>query len=86
MVILASHLVFRTRHEQTELTVRAPFFPFLQIAGLLLLGAVVVTMGLDPAWNLSWIVGVPWLVLITAAYFVWKTARRSDRRTSKEER
>ena len=55
---------------------RAPFFPFLQIAGLLLLGALVITMGLDPAWNLSWIVGVPWLVLITAVYFVWKMRRK----------
>jgi heme/copper-type cytochrome/quinol oxidase subunit 2 len=33
-------------------------------------------MGLDPAWNLSWIVGVPWLVLITAVYFVWKMRRK----------
>jgi L-asparagine transporter-like permease len=76
MVILASHLVFRLRHQHLALTVRAPFFPFLQIAGLLLLGAVVVTMGLDPAWNLSWIVGVPWLVLITVVYFVWKMRRK----------
>jgi AAT family amino acid transporter len=75
MVILASHLVFRRRHPHPASTVRAPFFPYLQILGLLLLGAVVVTMGLDPAWNLSWIVGVPWLVLITAIYFVWKARR-----------
>lgn len=76
MIILASHMVFRSRHKQMALTVRAPFFPFLQIAGLLLLGALVITMGLDPAWNLSWIVGVPWLVLITAVYFVWKMRRK----------
>ena len=76
MVILASHLVFRRRHSHQAASVRAPFFPFLQILGLVLLGAVVVTMGLDPAWNLSWIVGVPWLLLITAIYFVWKVRRR----------
>ena len=76
MVILASHLVFRSRHEDRNLTVRAPFFPFLQITGLVLLGAIVVTMGLDPAWNLSWIVGVPWLLLISAVYFVWKAWRK----------
>jgi amino acid transporter, AAT family len=76
MVILASHLVFRRRHPQLASTVRAPFFPYLQILGLLLLGAVVITMGLDPAWNLSWIVGVPWLVLITVIYLIWKTRRR----------
>jgi AAT family amino acid transporter len=33
---------------------------------------VLVTMGLDKDWWLSWIVGVPWLVLLTGAYFVWK--------------
>jgi len=78
MVILASHLVFRYRHAHLPSTVRAPFFPYLQIIGLCLLGAIVITMGLDPAWNLSWIVGVPWLLLITGIYFVWK-ARRGRR-------
>ena len=49
-----------------------PFFPVLQIAGLVLLGAILVTMGLDTEfWDISWIVGVPWLVLISLAYFVW---------------
>jgi AAT family amino acid transporter len=76
MVILASHLVFRYRYAHLTSTVRAPFFPYLQIVGLLLLGAIVITMGLDPAWNLSWIVGVPWLLLITGIYFVWKARRK----------
>lgn len=73
MTILASHLRFRRRHKHKQLAVRMPLFPFMQIAGLALLGAVLITMGLDTAfWDVSWIVGVPWLVLITAAYFVWK--------------
>jgi AAT family amino acid transporter len=80
MVILASHLVFRYRHAHSTSAVRAPFFPYLQIVGLLLLGAVVITMGLDPAWNLSWVIGVPWLLLITGIYFVWKARR--NRRTA----
>ena len=47
-----------------------PFFPGLQIAGLGLLAAILITMGLDTEfWNVSWIVGVPWLVVLTAAYF-----------------
>ena len=52
-----------------------PLFPWLQISGLFILGAVLITMGLDQAWNVSWIVGVPWLVLLSAAYFVWKRRR-----------
>ncbi len=30
-------------------------------------------MGLDTEfWNVSWIVGLPWLGLLTLAYFIWK--------------
>jgi AAT family amino acid transporter len=72
MMILASHLRFRRFHKAAELRVRMPLFPGAQIAGLFILGAVLITMGIDPAWNVSWIVGVPWLVLLSAAYFVWK--------------
>ncbi len=73
MIILASHLAFRRRHRAEDLPVRAPFFPWLQIAGLVLLAAVLITMGLDTQfWNVSWIVGVPWLALVSLAYWVWK--------------
>lgn len=40
--------------------------------GLTLLAAVLITMGLDPTWRISWIVGVPWIGLLTAAYFLRK--------------
>ena len=76
MTILVSHLSFRRRHGSASLPVRMPLFPYMQLAGLGLLVAILITMGLDTDfWNISWIVGVPWLLLITAAYFVWK--RRS---------
>ena len=76
MTILVSHLSFRRRHGSASLPVRMPLFPYMQLAGLGLLVAILITMGLDTDfWNISWIVGVPWLLLITAAYFGWK--RRS---------
>jgi AAT family amino acid transporter len=75
MMILASHLRFRRFHKVADLSVRMPLFPLLQILGLVILGAVLITMGVDPAWNISWIVGVPWLALLSAAYFVWKRRR-----------
>jgi amino acid transporter, AAT family len=78
IVILLSHIAFRRRHRVEDLPVRMPFFPWLQIAGLILLSAILVTMGLDTQfWNVSWIVGVPWLGLLTAAYFAWKAGRRT---------
>jgi AAT family amino acid transporter len=81
MVILASHLAFRRRHAPQELPLRMPFFPVLQIAGLILLAAILITMGLDTDfWNISWIVGVPWLVLLSAAYFIWMRRRGQSSR------
>ena len=71
-LILVSHFRFRRIHEAGDLKVRAPLYPAMQIIGLGLLAAVLVTMGLDKDWNISWIVGVPWLVLLSAAYFILK--------------
>jgi amino acid transporter, AAT family len=72
MMILVSHLSFRRHHDASTLPVRMPLFPWMQCAGLLMLAAVLITMGLDPNFSISWKVGVPWIVLISAAYFVWK--------------
>ena len=73
IIILLSHLGFRRRHRAARLPVRMPGFPVVQLAGLALLCAVLVTMGLDKeTWRISWIVGVPWLVLLTAAYCILK--------------
>ena len=71
IVILLSHLAFRRRHRAEDLPVRMPLFPVMQIAGLALLAAILVTMGLDTEfWNISWIVGVPWLGFLTLAFLI----------------
>lgn len=75
MVILLSHLSFRRRHPPEDLPVRMPLFPYMQIAGLALLMALLVTMGLKRDWRLSWICGVPWLGLLTVGYLAWKRRR-----------
>ena len=70
IIVLLSHLSFRRRHRLEDLPVRTPLFPWLQLSALVLLCAVLVTMGLDHGfWNVSWIVGVPWLILLSAVYF-----------------
>jgi L-asparagine transporter-like permease len=76
ITILLSHLRFRRAHRAAELPVRMPFFPVMQLIGLGLLVALAITMGLDKDWNLSWKVGAPWLLLLTAAYFIWKKTAR----------
>ena len=76
MIILASHLSFRRHHATSALPVRMPLFPWLQYAGLTLLAAILVTMGFDSHLRLSWVYGVPWLVLVSAAYFLWRARQR----------
>lgn len=81
IIVLLSHLAFRRLHRPEDLPLRMPFFPVLQIMGLFLLGAILITMGLDTEfWNISWIVGVPWLVLLSGAYFLWRRGHRAQAR------
>jgi amino acid transporter, AAT family len=75
VIILLSHLRFRQRHAVASLPVRMPGFPWVQLVGLALLLAIMVTMGLDEDWQISWIVGVPWLVLLSIAYFIVRSRR-----------
>lgn len=76
--ILLSHIGFRRRHGAARLPVRMPFFPWMQIAGIVLLLGILITMGLDAEfWYISWLVGAPWLLLISAAYFIARP-RSSD--------
>jgi L-asparagine transporter-like permease len=71
IIILLSHLSFRRRHRADDLPVRTPGFPLVQFAGLAVLCAVLATMGLDKeTWRISWIVGIPWLALVSAAYWI----------------
>jgi L-asparagine transporter-like permease len=73
IIILLSHISFRRRHKGQKLPIRMPFFPYLQMLGLILLAAILITMGLDTDfWNISWIVGVPWMIAVSIAYLVWK--------------
>jgi L-asparagine transporter-like permease len=63
---------------KAALPVRMPLFPWLQLIALGLLVGILVTMGWDQEfWRISWIVGVPWLVLISIAYFVWRPRREA---------
>jgi L-asparagine transporter-like permease len=75
MMILVSHLAFRRARPAETLVVRMPGAPGVQIAALVLLGAVLATMGLDKDWRISWLVGVPWLALLSLAYLAGKTRR-----------
>jgi L-asparagine transporter-like permease len=73
IVILVTHLRFRQAWKGRKLPVRMPLFPIAQITGITLLSAILVTMGLDTEfWNISWIVGVPWLIAVSAVYLIYR--------------
>jgi L-asparagine transporter-like permease len=73
IIILLSHFSFRHRLGASALPVRMPGFPLVQAAGLSLLAAVLVTMGLDKeTWRISWVVGVPWIAVLSIAYAIVK--------------
>jgi L-asparagine transporter-like permease len=76
--ILVSHLSFRRRHGGATLPVRMPWFPWMQFAALALLSGILVTMGVSEDWRISWKCGVPWLALISVAYFVWRRRSRTS--------
>ena len=77
MMILVSHLSFRRHHDPKTLPVRMPLFPWMQIFGLLMLSAVLITMGLSKDYNVSWEFGVPWMLLISGAYLLWARAHKT---------
>jgi len=68
IIILLSHIGFRRAHRGQTLPIRMWGFPYMQVAGLTLIGALLITMGLDADWRLSWLVGLPWLMALSVAY------------------
>jgi L-asparagine transporter-like permease len=70
IIILLSHIGFRRAHRGQPLPIRMWGFPYMQAAGLTLIVALLITMGLDADWRLSWLVGLPWLMGLSLAYLV----------------
>jgi amino acid transporter, AAT family len=74
MIILVSHIAFR-RRRGGDLPVRTPLFPWLQLTALALLAGVLGAMALEKDWRVAWLVGAPWMGLLTAAYFLRRRSR-----------
>jgi L-asparagine transporter-like permease len=84
MFVFASHLSFRRRYSAAALPIRTPFFPWLQYAGLAMLAGILVTMGLDSTFDVSWLYGVPWVALISLSYFVRRARQTRQARQTLE--
>ena len=78
VVILICHMRFRKLTDPALFTKRIPLFPIPQIIAILLLSALLITMAFDTQfWNISWIFGVPWLILLFIAYLIWRAFNRN---------
>jgi amino acid transporter, AAT family len=69
MIILVSHIAFR-RQRGADLPIRTPLFPWLQLTALTLLAGVLGAMALSKDWRVAWLVGAPWMGVLTAAYLL----------------
>jgi len=80
IIILVTHLMFirkYPREKRAQLPVRAPLCPYLQLLGVGLLIAVLITMGLDREfWRISIIVRVPWVILVSGCYLLVRARRK----------
>lgn len=76
-MIFVTHLAFRRYHErQAQPFVRfAPRGPWSSLFGLTALTVVLISTWWVPGLRITLIWGVPWLLLITLCYFVWKGVR-----------
>jgi amino acid transporter, AAT family len=76
-MIFVTHLAFRRYHERhAQPLVRfAPRGPWSSLFGLTALTVVLISTWWVPGLRITLIWGVPWLVLITVCYFVWRRVR-----------
>lgn len=74
-MIFITHLHFRKKWDAMngrKLPVRMIGFPYLTILGATLLFLVVLSTWFSPDFKETLIYGIPWLIMITIAYYIWK--------------
>jgi L-asparagine transporter-like permease len=59
--------------------VRLPLYPYASITGAVLLVAILATTWWVDGMRPTLVSGLPWLLLISLGYFVWKQRRRFPR-------
>ncbi|HZP23538.1 MAG TPA: amino acid permease [Terriglobales bacterium] len=77
LMIFLTHLGFRrhrSRHGGRILPVRMPLFPFTTIFGALAVLGITVSTWWVEGMRVTIEAGLPWLMLLSACYFVWRRA------------
>ncbi len=81
LMIFVTHLAFRGRHARSGSSYLrfAPRGPWTSLFGLLALTAVLLSTWWIPELQITLKSGVPWLVIISLAYFAWSRLSRAAR-------
>jgi L-asparagine transporter-like permease len=82
LLIFLTHLRFRALWQAqggAALPVRLPLYPYASITGAVLLVAILATTWWVDGMRPTLVSGLPWLLLISLGYFVWKQRRRFPR-------
>ncbi|BDR53339.1 aromatic amino acid transporter AroP [Bombiscardovia nodaiensis] len=78
---LLAHLRFRKirRDEgrESELTFKQPFYPFADYFALIIMGLVMIMMAIMPAYRVSYLVTIPWMILLFVIYQVQQKKKAS---------
>jgi len=79
LMIFITHLAFRRRHARSGSSYLrfAPRGPWTSLFGLLALTAVLLSTWWIPELQITLKSGVPWLVIISLAYFAWSRLNRA---------
>lgn len=78
IMILVTFIAYHRSTNRARATFRAPFSPWLQLLGIALLGAVLVTMAFEPSWRFAWYVGPPYIIFLFAVYWVFYRKRKPE--------
>ncbi|HZS03829.1 MAG TPA: amino acid permease [Blastocatellia bacterium] len=75
LMIFITHLRFRPRWERSggeKLPVRMPLYPYSSVLGAILLAAILATTWGVEGMEVTLKVGIPWLILLSVGYLLWK--------------
>jgi len=77
IMILLTHLRFRRMHTHDGSALFMPAFPFLNVLALAGLVGVTLSTWFVPGLRVTLSAGVPWLVMISVAYGLWRAKKRA---------
>ncbi|HHS49206.1 MAG TPA: amino acid permease [Desulfurella acetivorans] len=74
LLILIMHMKFRKSLKESGLPkYHLPFYPILNILGIVFLVLVIIVMAFMPDGRIALYVAIPWFGILTAAYYIKKT-------------